>query len=262
MSSGPAAPKRRSLDASMELLTVIQRDAIEPEYAESGVDTKPHRARVAVVVICVLAGLMFTTSALGAGRGTAGAAHERAELIAQLNQAEARNQELRTQAEQLSTEVHRLEQNRLGEPVNTDPAAQIWSGMVPVTGPGVVLTITDNPRDTNGTIVDQDIRQVVNGLWLAGAEAITINGYRLSARTAIRQAGSAVTIDYRSMTTPYRIEAIGAPRQLANDFESGTGGQWLNFLKRNYGVGWSIENRAELQLGADAGLGVDKAGVP
>lgn len=73
----------------------------------------------------------------------------------------------------------------------------IWSGQVSVIGPGIVLTINDNPKDANGTIVDQDLRQVANGLWLAGAEAISINGHRLSARTAIRQAGAAI-VDYRS----------------------------------------------------------------
>ena len=127
---------------------------------------------------------------------------------------------------------------------------------------GVVLVVNDNPRDANGIIVDQDVRQIVNGLWLAGAEAITINGHRLSARTAIRQAGSAVTVDYRSMTTPYRIEAIGDADALVSGFESNSGGAWLNFLRRNYGVTWTIDRSDALELGVDAGLGVDRSEIP
>ena len=128
-------------------------------------------------------------------------------------------------------------------------------------GPGIVLTINDNPKDANGTIVDQDLRQVANGLWLAGAEAISINGHRLSARTAIRQAGAAITVDYRSLTTPYRIEAIGDPGALESGFTGNSGGAWLSYLRRNYGVSWAIERRKEVRLGPDAGLAVGHAGV-
>ena len=130
-----------------------------------------------------------------------------------------------------------------------------------MSGPGVVLTINDNPTDANGILIDQDLRHVVNGLWLAGAEAIAINGYRLSARTAIRQAGSAITVDYRSMTTPYRIEAIGDASELDDGFRANSGGAWLSFLRNNYGVQWNIAAAARLELRADAGLGVDEAGV-
>lgn len=247
----------------MELLNYIQRDTIDPEYAQqaAGGATRGSRAPILVLVVGLVAGLMFTTSGLGAGRGAAGAVTERAELISQINQAETRNQELRSQADLVAGEVQELEIEQLGPGHQPDLASAIWSGTTAVSGPGILLTINDNPRDANGIIVDQDLRQVVNGLWLAGAEAIAINGHRLSSRTAIRQAGSAVTVDYRSMTTPYRIEAIGDPTELARGFTANSGGQWLGFLRRNYGVGWGIETQTELRLRADAGLDVQEAGV-
>ncbi len=248
----------------MELLNSIQRDTIDPEYAEvaAGRPTGRHRAPVLVLVIGLVAGLMFTTSGLGIGGATTGAANERAELLSQIETLEERNQALRDQLVDLGAEVQDLERAQLGDAAQPDAAAEVWAATTAVTGPGIVLTINDNPRDSNGIIVDQDIRQVVNGLWLAGAEAISINGHRLSSRTAIRQAGSAVTVDYRSMTTPYRIEAIGDPDQLAALLTKNPGGRWLAFLHRNYGVEWGIEKRGELSLAADAGLGVDRAGVP
>ncbi len=248
----------------MELLNTIQRDTLDPEYAEhaAGRRSGPSRAPVLLLVVCVLAGLMFTTSGLGAGRGTDTVASERADLIARIAQADQRNREVRGQVDQLTAEIEALEQTRLGAEYQIDTGVAVWSGAGAVSGPGVLLTITDNPLDANGIIVDQDLRQVVNGLWLAGAEAMAINGHRLSARTAIRQAGSAVTVDYRSMTTPYRVEAIGDPDQLTLGLTDNSGGAWLAFLKGNYGVKWTLERRAELQLGADAGLGVKQAGVP
>lgn len=247
----------------MELLNSIQRDTLDPEYAElaAGGHAVRSRAPWLVVVVGLLAGLMFTTSGLSGGQ-SAGAAAERSELIVQIDQADQRTLELRTQAAELSAEITELENTQLGPGSQPGLEVVVWSGASQVRGPGVLLTINDNPRDANGILIDQDLRHVVNGLWLAGAEAIAINGHRLSARTAIRQAGSAVTVDYRSMTTPYRIEAIGDPAELNDGFLANSGGAWLNFLRRNYGVQWAVESKASLELRGDAGLDVQEAGVP
>ena len=67
-------------------------------------------------------------------------------------------------------------------------------------------------------MLDIDLQILVNGLWESGAEAISINGHRLSNLTAIRGAGDAITVDYRSLTRPYQIEAIGDPRTLPASF--------------------------------------------
>ena len=260
--TGPSARTERALDASMELLNSIQRDTIDPEYA--AVASGGHgrsRAPVLVVVIGLIAGLMFTTSGLRGGLRAADAVSARTELITQIDQTEQRIQELRAQGNQLSIEIEQIEREQLGDAHVLSEPDLVWSGLISVSGPGILLTISDNPKDANGTIVDQDLREVANGLWLAGAEAISINGHRLSARTAIRQAGAAVTVDYRSLTTPYRIEAIGDPGELGSAFTGTSGGSWLSFLSRNYGVTWAIERRSELLLGPDAGLGVEHAGV-
>lgn len=258
-------PKRRVPDASMELLNYIQRDTVDPEYArQASGHGRQSRTRAPILVIAVglVAGLMFATSGLGAGRGAEGAVSERNELLGQIDQVEQRNRQLRVQADELSGQIQQLEADRLGPGLQPDQSAVVWSGAVAVSGPGVLLTINENAREAKGVLVDQDLREVVNGLWLAGAEAIAINGHRLSARTAIRQAGSAVTVDYRSMTTPYRIEAIGEAAQLTSAFKENSGGAWLRFLRLNYGVSWTIESRSELKLAADAGLDIDRARLP
>ena len=258
----PGARTERAPDASMELLNSIQRETIDPEYAAVASEGLGRsRAPVLVLVIGLLAGLMFTTSGFRAGVGAKDAAGARTELITQIGLAEQRVQDSRTRATQLNAEIEQIERERLGDAHLPSEPDLIWSGQVSVIGPGIVLTINDNPKDANGTLVDQDLRQVANGLWLAGAEAISINGHRLSARTAIRQAGAAITVDYRSLTTPYRIEAIGDPGALESGFTANSGGAWLNYLRRNYGVSWAIERRKEVQLGPDAGLAVGHAGV-
>ena len=46
-------------------------------------------------------------------------------------------------------------------------------------------------------MIAQDLQIVVNGLWDAGAEAISVNGQRLTSKSAIRFAGQAILVNYR-----------------------------------------------------------------
>ena len=64
---------------------------------------------------------------------------------------------------------------------------------------------------------------MVNGLWAAGAEAVAVNGQRLTALSAIRSAGDAILVDYRPLTRPYVVVAIGDPRTLQSRFVAGAG---------------------------------------
>ena len=81
---------------------------------------------------------------------------------------------------------------------------------------------------TGGVILDTDLQSLVNALWTAGAEAISINGNRLTSLTAIRFAGRAITVDYRSLTPPYVIDAIGNPETLPARLLETPGGQaWI-----------------------------------
>lgn len=260
----PTPPTRRTPDASMELLNSIQRDTIDPEYTSATSGGLPNRSRAPVLVLLVglVAGLMFATSGLRGGLAADDATRERSHLIGQIEQTEQRLLELHAESDRLNGEIEQLESDRLGSAHRPSQPELVWSGSVAVSGPGIELTLDDNPRDPNGTIVDQDLRQIVNGLWVAGAEAVTINGHRLSARTAIRQAGAAITVNYRSLTTPYHIQAIGDPDGLESAFMQSPGGSWLSFLRRNYGVSSTIRRSTELRLGADGGLDIARASVP
>lgn len=251
MTGSPQRP-----DASMELLNSISRQPVEPGYRELTPVASGRGHQALVVVITALAGLMFGTSAVRFG-GTSWESGERAQLINQLELAKADNDALKAEVQDLTGQIQNLESS--ANPGTENVVTAMSTGARSVTGPGVRVEINDSPDDPNGVIVDQDMRQVVNALWQSGAEAIAINGHRLSSRTAIRQAGSAITVDYRSMTTPYRIEAIGDPQMLNKNFETGTGAAWLNFLKRNYRVSWQVQRIEVLTLPADPGLDITVA---
>jgi uncharacterized protein YlxW (UPF0749 family) len=81
------------------------------------------------------------------------------------------------------------------------------SGTQPVHGPGLEIRIS-------GTIMDFELQDALNDLRNAGAEAFSVNGYRLNASTPIVTKGNALTVDGHRVSTPYLVHVIGDPERL------------------------------------------------
>ena len=108
---------------------------------------------------------------------------------------------------------------------------------------------------TAGLVLAGDITRLVNGLFVAGAEAISINGRRLTTLTPIRSAGAAITVDYVSLSPPYTLQAIGDPATLPARFNETDAAQWWHYLTQNYGLTLSIKmSEDDLELPADSGM--------
>lgn len=96
------------------------------------------------------------------------------------------------------------------------------NGMTEVTGPGVIITMTDGKSTQNTLnlssllVHDLDVLCVINELKNAGAEAISINDQRLVATTAISCGGNIIEINGEKVGAPFTIKAIGLPEYLAN----------------------------------------------
>jgi uncharacterized protein YlxW (UPF0749 family) len=94
-------------------------------------------------------------------------------------------------------------------------AVKVSAGLVAVHGPGVTVTMDDSRQkppsgmEFDYIVHDSDIRTVVNELWIAGAEAISINGQRVVASTGIRCPGPVTQINGVPISPPYVIKAIG-----------------------------------------------------
>jgi uncharacterized protein YlxW (UPF0749 family) len=95
---------------------------------------------------------------------------------------------------------------------------RIALGLKAMRGPGVVVRLADpktQPKGSNPVVVSyQDIVAVVNELWAAGAEAIAVNGERLTATTGLSQVGGTVVVNLQRLTGPFDIVAIGDPATL------------------------------------------------
>lgn len=98
------------------------------------------------------------------------------------------------------------------------------AGLVPAEGPGLVVKLDDSPRqaipageDPMAYIVHEyDLRDVVNLLWMAGAEGIAINEERVVGTTSIYCVGSTVVVNDTRLSPPYTVRAIGPSSHLEN----------------------------------------------
>ncbi|MDT0382607.1 DUF881 domain-containing protein [Streptomyces sp. DSM 42041] len=269
----PARP-----DASMSLLTNVMEHSLDDGYAEAaardGVEgrnglPRSLRGRLWLAAGVVLATLVVTVGAVQAQMDAPTLARERGELVERVEDDTAAADTLQQRVDELRGTVGEMQREAL-ERHGGDQAELIalLSGATPVEGPGVELTVDDakgagggggGPRaDTGfsdtGRVRDRDMQRIVNGMWSAGAEAVSINGQRLTALSAIRAAGDAILVDNKPLAPPYDVLAVGDGSELADAFKDSVDGRYLQVLKENYGVRYSISEQDQVRLPAAASL--------
>jgi uncharacterized protein YlxW (UPF0749 family) len=141
------------------------------------------------------------------------------------------------------------------------------AGLAPMEGPGVVVELRDSaeaPR-TRGEVLDLriqdvDIQLMVNALWAAGGRAVAVNGRRVTATTAIREAGGRVQVNFQPVSSPYRITAIGEPDALRAGLDDSEIAEQLEVWTEVYGLGFSVRGEDALRVpGLEAGAGLSWA---
>jgi uncharacterized protein YlxW (UPF0749 family) len=138
-------------------------------------------------------------------------------------------------------------------------AARVAAGLVPLQGPGLVLQLEDAsggapPGQGTGdyTISGQDLRTVVEELWLAGAEAVAVNDERIVTSSAILDLGGLILVNQAYLAPPYRITAIG-PADLFGVVTSSAG--FADFMRARvdaYGLRLSFAEPASVTVPAFA----------
>lgn len=274
MSQTPVRPPQgpRRPDASMDLLNQIMEHPVDPDYAENPPDParKPRLSspRVGLTIVTIVLGAMVAMSAVQTLKQAPAATQERSELIRYIADGTERQEELQARVATLrvgNDELRRqaLSRNDSDEQLNRsvdDLSAAV--GASSVAGPGMVIVVDDAVADGGdklNRVLDRDLQELVNGLWYAGAEAISINGHRLSAVTAIRSAGDAITVNYTSLNRPYRVEAIGDRRTLQARFVESSGGRLWSQLQQNYRMRYEVSERDDITLEPDSGLTLNHA---
>ncbi|MFE3037379.1 DUF881 domain-containing protein [Streptomyces canus] len=272
--STPTRPSRP--DASMSLLTNVMDHSLDDGYAEAAARKKAAgdgglpktlRARLGLALGLVLAALVVTVGAAQARVAAPVVAKEREELINRIDRETGTADKLEKSVDQLRDDVTTRQREALKHTGDSGQAdlVGILSGAVEVHGPGVKLVVNDakeastggdgNPRETSGfsdtgRVRDRDMQRVVNGLWESGAEAISINGQRLTALSAIRAAGDAILVDNKPLVPPYTVLAVGDGQRLSTRFQDSADGLYLHALQENYGIRTAISVEDDLRLPA------------
>jgi uncharacterized protein YlxW (UPF0749 family) len=274
MDAVTTAPPRR-VDGSMSLLVDMMTNTLDEGYAERATHkagapasgTPPVLRRGAAARVLVAVGLVTGTAVSQVRERQEQTSGLRAELAAEVRERTAETEQLADQAERLRAEVVAAQDAALGADVAGRAAARrlealaLASGTIPVTGPGVVVRLSDAPEgqgntdeslrggtELSGRVQDRDLQDVVNGLWAAGAEAVSINDVRLTALTAIRSAGDAVLVDFRLLSPPYDVRAVGDPATLELELLDGPTGRRLNTYVLRYGLGFEVRRDRSLEL--------------
>jgi len=252
--------------ASMGLLNYITAHSLDEDYAHvaanrerSTAGSRPRRnLHVASVAALAVFGVLVTTAGIQTARGRPVSDSSRESLIAQVKDRRTQLEETRDEVVRLRRQVNRTQADGLaaseaGRAVRDQLATLgVVTGAEPATGPGVRIVVDDNPQAATDrqVVYDKDLQVMVNGLWAAGAEAVSINGQRITNLTSIRVAGEAITVNLRSLSRPYTVNAIGDPDQLPARFvESAAGSWWLN-LKSVYGLQFTMTREESLTVPA------------
>jgi uncharacterized protein YlxW (UPF0749 family) len=283
--SAPAPGRQRSLGAS--LLDQVLAETLDPAYAQAAADRaarpaetgrpagrlparlRRSRGRLLVALTLLIAGLLGAVTYREAAAGAQGREQTRQALRADIAAESDATDDLVAQLDQLTAEVTRTRQQALAASAVGQRAldrlrqAELAAGVVAVSGPGLRVTLGNAPPPADsdpvggsdqvalaGIVQDGDLQLVVNALWASGAEAVSINGQRLGATSAIRQAGDAILVDLRPVTSPYEVSAIGEPDDLTNAFLSTPEATTVAGLSRDYGVVFEYARVDDLDLPA------------
>jgi uncharacterized protein YlxW (UPF0749 family) len=260
----------------MSLLTNVMDHSLDDGYAEAaarrqtegaGGMPKTVRAKLGLAAGLVLAALVVTVGAANARIAAPVVAKERQELIDRIERETTAADKLESGVDTLRADVSSRQRAALkkdgGEQADL---VSVLSGATDVHGPGVKLVVNDakeastggdgtNPRETSGfsdtgRVRDRDMQRVVNGLWESGAEAISVNGQRLTALSAIRAAGDAILVDNKPLVPPYTVLAVGDGQRLSTRFQNSADGLYLHALQENYGIRTSISAEGDVRLSA------------
>lgn len=247
--------------------------AHEPGAAPGGAPQAGSLSRRATAVVLLVAlGLVTGVAAAQVRRRDAAQDQGRAALAEDVRRRIAATDALAADASRLQGELTAVRAEALAADARGREVSarlgleELLAGTTAVTGDGVVVTLDDavttgetsggvpgdprSDRPGDGRVLDRDVQELVNGLWAAGAEAISINDLRLTSLTAIRSAGEPILVDKRPLVPPYVVRAVGDPATLEPRFVDGSAGRRLATYTSLYGLRLDVEAATDLRLPA------------
>ena len=225
---------------------------------------RPSAWTALVPVVALLAGLLFATSGRTA-HGTdlrAGETTELSELIRQRDQVVARQD---AQLAEMQREVQRLTEQvasrdgAVGAATSAADEGAVSAALVPMTGPGVVITLDDAPARSDGqlpkgarpddvVIHQSDVQAVVNALWAAAADGVAIMDRRLIGTSAVRCVGNTLLLQGRTYSPPFVVTAIADPAAVRAQLAASPQVRVFQQAVEAFGLTFDVRERNEVVL--------------
>jgi uncharacterized protein YlxW (UPF0749 family) len=240
---------------------------------------RPSAWTVLVPVVALSAGLLFATSGRTA-QGTdlrAGEVTELSELIAQRETVIARQAgqlaDLQEQVDRL-TEQAATRDGAVAAAQTSGDAGALSAALVPLTGPGVVITLDDAPARPDGSLpVDarpddlvihqSDVQAVVNAVWAAASDGVVIMDQRLIATSAVRCVGNTLLLQGRTYSPPFVVTAIGDAAAIRAQLAVSPQVAVFQQAVEDFGLTFSVRERPEVTVPAyDGPLDLQYAAAP
>ena len=142
-------------------------------------------------------------------------------------------------------------------------------GLLPLTGPGVTVTMTDaspvgneeaNPDDL--VIHQQDLQAVINAMWRAGAQGIQVMDQRLINTSAVRCVGNTLILQGRVYSPPFVVTGVGEQDAIERELNRDDYLRGFQAAVEFFGLGYEQTRQESVTLpGFDGPLGIDDAAV-
>ncbi|HWI42402.1 MAG TPA: DUF881 domain-containing protein [Nocardioides sp.] len=248
--------------ARTPLLTLITQESLDRDYqlvASRRTPDSPEGpgSRTAVVVVLAIFAMLVTVAGVQTSRNAQADDASRAGLIKRIQDRRETVSRLQEKVADLRRTNSGAESDlrRLGERSSAFQARRSALGAVTgfgrVSGDGVQVSLDNAPyADKDSLVRDSDLALLVNGLWSAGAEAVAVNGQRLTAMSAIRNSGDAIEVNRVGIAPPYTVTAIGDGRSLSADFITSRSGQAFVALTQQFGFRYDMDNVESVELPA------------
>ncbi len=232
----------------------------------------PDRDSLTLTLVLAILGFLVSTAVITGRAEREQAAPRKAKLVRLIDDRRSLVDDLDQAVEQLRDDVAMAQERASRNDALDRESARVaqllaeQAGTVALRGRGLVVQLAPSKREPPSPqeagayqIHDGDLQLVVNALFAAGADAVAINDSRLVATTPIRSAGGTIVVNFRPLSPPYTVEAIGADhRQFENSEIARRFRRWTNL----FGLGFGVREERRVEVPAYTGRVTISAATP
>lgn len=179
---------------------------------------RPARTQFVVAVLLATMGFAAVTQVRSNETDATYAGYREQDLVDVLSGLAGTSQRARAEIARLEAARRELESDTSAQQAALQQAQKetdtlnVLAGLVPVSGPGIRITITE----VSGTVNADAMVDMVQELRNAGAEAMQVNGtVRLVAQSSFTDVVGGLRVDGTTLSAPYVVDVIGEPTALS-----------------------------------------------